>query len=90
MATLDHAVDFFEGLVPGTQPGSYWLTFEKLLSALRRKHPKVCFAGALALNAHGIRRTTEDVGLLVHPESRDALLSALSKRFSLSEDLDTC
>jgi hypothetical protein len=52
--SLDATVDFFEGLVPKSQVGGYWATFERLLDVMRRKHPRVCFACALELSAHDI------------------------------------
>ncbi len=75
--------------MPGAPVGGYWRTFEKLLPILSRKHPHVCFAGALALNAHGVVRSTQDIDLLVHPDERDRLVSELARSFDLREDLDT-
>ncbi len=89
MSSLDSAVDFFEGLVAGTNPRGYWRTFEALLSAIRRRRIRGAFAGGLALNAHGIRRETEDIDFLVWPEDKGRLLAELTKVFALVDVYDT-
>lgn len=47
------------------------------------------FAGALALNAHGIARSTADVDFLVHPEHRARLLESLAGSTSVVQEYDT-
>jgi len=86
--TLDGTVDFYEGLVADKQGGPLWATFDALLGILKR-HRRVCFAGALALGAHGVERSTRDIDLLVHPDERERLVRALDQDFVLQEDLDT-
>ena len=89
MLTLDSAVDFFEGLMPRAQAKGYWLTFERLLKVLKARRVRGAFAGALALNAHGVRRETEDIDFLVLPEDKARLLDGLSERLELQQDYDT-
>lgn len=69
--------------------GGYWGTFERLLDTLRRKRVRGAFAGALALNAHGIERSTKGIDFLVNPEDKRKLIEELLRSFELSQDYDT-
>jgi hypothetical protein len=89
MLSLDQTLDFFEGLMNRTATGGYWHTFERLLNALRRRRVRGAFAGALALNAHGIERSTRDIDYLVSSEDKDELVEELLHSFELSQDYDT-
>lgn len=72
-----------------TGAGGYWSSFERLLDALRRKRVRGAFAGALALNAHGIERSTSDIDYLVSAEDKEKLVGELHRSFELSQDYDT-
>lgn len=86
--SLDPTVQYFEGLVAGSTSSGYWKTFERLLAVLRRSRTKSVFAGALAMGAHGVLRSTEDIDVLVHPDHRNKMLAGM-QGFQVSENYDT-
>jgi hypothetical protein len=87
---IEHTLSFFEGLM-GTRRGrgGLWSAFDEVARVVSTRRIRGAFAGALALNAHGIARSTADVDFLVHPDHRTKLLEALSAKTNLVQDYDT-
>lgn len=87
---IEQTLTFFEGLM-GTRRGrgGLWSAFDDVARTVSRKRIRGAFAGALALNAHGIARSTADVDFLVHPEHRAKLLESLASVTVVVQDYDT-
>lgn len=90
MTGIEQTLSFFEGLM-GTRRGrgGLWSAFDEVARTVSKKRVRGAFAGALALNAHGIARSTADVDFLVHPEHRARLLESLAGSTSVVQDYDT-
>ena len=55
--------------------------FLRLLDALEQVRARYAVCGAVALGAHGVRRFTEDIDLLLAPADVEPLLAALRRSF---------
>ncbi|MEK6608247.1 MAG: nucleotidyl transferase AbiEii/AbiGii toxin family protein, partial [Myxococcota bacterium] len=53
----------------------------QIVDALERARARYAIAGAVALGAHGVRRFTEDIDVLVEAEAVDRLLAAARTAF---------
>jgi len=69
--------------------GGLWEAFDEVAKTVSKKRIRGAFAGALALNAHGVQRSTADVDFRVHPEHRDRLIEGLLATMSIQQDYDT-
>jgi hypothetical protein len=83
---IEQTLSLFEGLM-GTRRrrGGLWDAFDEVAKTVSKKRIR----GAFALNAHGVQRSTADVGFLVHPEHRERLLEGLLETMNIKQDYET-
>jgi hypothetical protein len=87
---MEQTLSFFEGLMGARRGrGGVWSAFDDVARIVSRRRVRGAFAGALALNAHGVARSTADVDFLVHPEHRSRLLEGLAALTRVVQDYDT-